>query len=308
MDAAEPPRIVVEGRESCAGPDRVEEFLHDSLGKALAPAHAWTVTMRVVPTGSHGLRVQGEISNELGLPMAARVLSAPAGDCRGLARAVGVWASLVLEQEVVRAKAAPVAASPPAQASAAPASDPMWPAPAEDPKPDPDFGWFQRHEDDRTFELGLAGFLMAGTGVGALAGVSPYAIIEAGNGVFLRPSLAFGESLPALNSPPIVNAALFAARLDACLRLPGLYTKDRGMQLDACGGADVGVVSDETDNIDVPFLAVGPSLDLRGELGSALAASIRGVAGLNLTSEHTGNVFQPLFSGRIELAFSFKVR
>ena len=93
---------------------------------------------------------------------------------------------------------------------------------------------------------------MSGAGAGAMAGAAPYVIIETGRGVFLRPALFFGESLTALNSPPIVHALLLAARVDTCLRLPGLYTQNRGIQLDLCGGADLGVLTDSSDDIMLP--------------------------------------------------------
>ena len=103
MDVAEPPRIVVESHASCANAERAEELLHDALGAARAPGHAWTVTMRVQPAADHALRAAGRNhGRSSGLLVADRVLSVPAGDCQGLARAVGVWASLVLEQELAR--------------------------------------------------------------------------------------------------------------------------------------------------------------------------------------------------------------
>jgi hypothetical protein len=334
VDVAEPPRIVVESRASCASAERDEELLHDALGAARAPGHAWTVTMRVQPTAEHALHAEGEITDGLGLRVAARLLSVPAGDCRGLARAVGVWASLVLEQELARRhsvvggspssigtasnSAAPSIASPgpiPATNAAlstteSQSTDSLWPAPAVLEKRVPEGEWYlhHEHEDKRTLELGVAGFLMSGAGAGAMAGASPYAIIEAGHGVFLRPALALGETITALNSPPITNAMWIAGRFDACLRVPGLYTQNRGIQLDLCGGADFGFLDDSTDNETLPFVSVGPSLDLRGDLGSSLAAAIRAVTGLNVTSETQGPVYQPLWSGRLELAFSWKVQ
>jgi hypothetical protein len=287
--------------------------------------------MRVQPTAEHALHAEGAITDEMGLLVADRLLSVPAGDCRALARAVGVWASLVLEQEVARrrsgiastptavvARTTPPAASPP-PASPTPASpvaasadsqstDVLWPAPAPVEKPPPEDEWYLHHEDTRTLEVGLAGFLMSGAGAGAMAGASPYAIIETGRGVFLRPALFVGQALTAVNSPPVTNALWMAMRIDTCLRLPGLYTKDRGIQLDLCGGTDFGFLADSTDNVTLPFVSVGPSLDLRGELGSSLSASIRGVTGVNVTSETVGPVYQPLWSGRLELAFSWKVK
>jgi hypothetical protein len=310
VDVAEPPRIVVESRASCASTDRAEEFVHDALGNARAPGHAWTVRMRVFPA-PRGIRAEGQIYDDLGLMVAARELSSPTGDCQGVARAVGVWASLVLQQELARAPAAPsvsATVSPTAQAADSQSTDVLWPAPAVVEKAPDERDWFLHHEETRTVEIGVAGFLMSGMGTGAMAGAGPYVIIEAGRGVFLRPSLAFGEALTSLNSPPIVHAMWIGGRFDTCLRLPGLYTKNRGIQLDMCGGTDVGMVSDSTDGIDLPFVSFGPSIDLRGELGSLLSASIRGVAGLNVTSETLGPVYQPLWSGRLELAFSWKVK
>jgi hypothetical protein len=306
VDVAEPPRIVVESRPSCASTERVEEFVHDALGNARAPGHAWTLRMQVF-AAPHGMRAEGQIYDDLGLTVADRELSAPTGDCRGLARAVGVWASLVLEQELARAQAAPAVSRAP-QAADSQSTDSLWPAPAVLEKPPAERDWYLHHDETRTLEIGLAGFLMSGQGTGAIAGAGPYFIVETGHGVFLRPSFSFGEALPPLNSPPIVHAFWLGGRFDTCLRLPGLYTKNRGIQLDLCGGTDVGVVSDSTDGVNLPFVSVGPSLDLRGELGGLLSATIRGVAGINLTSETVGPVYQPLWSGRLELAFSWKVK
>ena len=325
MDVAEPPLIVVESRASCARAERAEELLHDALAAARAPGHAWTVTMRVQPTAEHVLHAEGEITDELGLLVADRALSVPAGDCRGLARAVGVWASMVLEQELGKRRSAiasnaalqvsPAGATGTAGVSAAAwresqSTDVLWPAPAPFQKPPPEGEWYLHHEHDdaRTLEIGVAGFLMSGAGAGAMAGASPYAIIEAGRGVFLRPALFFGQALTAINSPPVLDAIWMAARFDTCLRVPGLYKQNQGIQLDLCGGADFGFLDDNTDDALLPFVSVGPSLDLRGELGSSLSASIRGVTGINVTSETVGPVYQPLWSGRLELALSWKVK
>jgi hypothetical protein len=327
LDAVEPPRIVVESRASCASTERAEDVLHDALGAARAPGHAWTVSMRVQPTADHALHAEGEITDGLGLRVADRLLSVPAGDCRGLARAVGIWASMVLEQEVARRRSvvggSPAAAAAPAAKSAedpktpivsltteSQSGDSLWPAPAPVEKPIPEGEWYLHHEHDekRTLEIGVASFLMTGATNGAMAGGSPYAIIEAGDGVFLRPSAAVGETLTALNSPPIQHAMLIAGRFDACLRVPGLYSQNRGIQLDLCGGTDFGYVNDDTDDKTYAFVSVGPSFDLRGELGSSLSAAIRTVTGFNVTGMAVDPALQPLWSGRLELAFSWKVR
>jgi hypothetical protein len=309
VEVSEPPRIVVENRASCGDSERAEELLREALAPARAPGHAWTVTMRVEATPSRALRAEGQISDGMGFPVADRILSVPAGDCRGLARAVGVWASLVLEQELAH-EHAPVPATPAAVAKPADSQsiDVLWPAPAVDEKPPPEHEWYLHHDDARTLEIGASSFLMAGAGAGAMAGGGLFAIFEAGHGVFLRPSLYLGESLSALNQPPVVHALWTAARFDTCLRLPGFYTQNKGIQLDMCGGADLGLIDDSTDSVTVPFVSVGPSIDLRGELGGLLSAVIRGVAGLNVTSETVGALYEPLWSGRLELAFSWKVK
>ena len=308
MDVAEPPRVVVESRASCADADKAGELLRDALRTAVSPRHAWTVKMNVDPAAAPAapaLRGEGEIIDENGVRVADRILSAPAGDCGGLGRAVGVWASLVLEQEGARDRARPVAT--PRQVADVQSTDVLWPAPEPVQKPPAERDWYLHHDDSRDVELGISGLLMAGAGAGAMAGASPYAIVEAGHGIFLRPALAFAEALPALNTPPVVQALWLAARFDTCLRLPGLYTRNQGMQLDMCGGADVGLLDDVTDDHTIPYVSLGPSIDLRGELGSFLSATIRGVAGVNVTSQTSGDVFQPLWSGRLELAFSWKV-
>jgi hypothetical protein len=64
---------------------------------------------------------------------------------------------------------------------------------------------------------------------------------------------------------------------------------------------------------DMPYLAVGPSLDLRGELGGRLAALLRVVAALDTLRgsyvDNSGATEQaPLVSARLEAAFSWDVR
>jgi hypothetical protein len=311
VNVAEPPRIVVESRASCAESEHAEEVIHTYLGSALAPGHAWTVVMRVAPTpaSGHGLRAEGEIYDDLGLEVASRVLSVSSADCAGLARGVGVWASLVLQQEIDRAHK-PRPAAPSAQAADSASSDPLWPAPAEPEKAPPERDWFLHHDEGRTLELGVAGFLMTSVGAGPMAGAGPYAIIESGKGVFLRPAIAVGETVTTLNSPPYFDALWVAGRFDTCLRLPGLYTKNHGIQLDLCGGSEVGVIANNTTGSRSPFVSLGPSLDLRGELGGVVAASIRAIGGLTLTSSALGldSLDQPAGSARLEFAFSWKVK
>jgi hypothetical protein len=385
LDAAEPPRIVFESPDTCRESDRAEELLRRTLTPALAPAHGWVVTMRVDRVGSRSLRAQGEITDATGAPVAHRSItgSTAGGDCGGLAKAVGVWAQLVLDAELRRANAAAMAkpdaaavvgpgagsgagsgahagagaggrtgAGARSGAGADPGADPgggasvgvgvgvgvgdgtgtgagtgvvsagdagvetpgAWPAPAPLEKPSPEHDWYLHHEEARTLELGAGVFLMTGTGGGALAGPTAFVVVEAGHGIFLRPALAFGQSLTSLPPSDIHNSMWAATRFDACLRLPGLYTRHHGMQLDLCGGTDLGFTTVASDaQTTLPYLDLGPSIDLRGELGSRLSAVLRLVAGVNLLQpsfkDLSGNAEQvPLATGRLELAFSWDLR
>src|SRR5215467_4408302 len=101
---AEPPRIVFEAPAPCGDASRAEALLRKALAPAKAPG-AWTVSMRVEQGDGRALRAEGEIADENGAPVAHRALMETTTECSGLARAVGVWASLVLDAEVQRGPA-----------------------------------------------------------------------------------------------------------------------------------------------------------------------------------------------------------
>jgi hypothetical protein len=367
VDAAEPPRIVFESLASCRASDGAADVLKRSLAPTRAPGPGWTVSMHVTRVGASSLRAEGEILRDQGIFVARRTITGATTDCGALARAVGVWAALVLDAELQRAgtppsvtHAARTAASPapvgsvdpssPAKAdpSEAPqahalrageARDPARPEssepaglrgaasegaaswlapPGAEPAP-PEQPLFPRHDETRhdetrALELGAGMFLMTGTGGGAVAGPTAFAVIEAAHGLFLRPALAFGESLSSV-PPSDVNASTWLdARFDTCLRLPGLYSRHHGMQLDVCGGTDLGTTTIETGTgTRLPYWNVGPSLDMRGELGSSLSAVLRVVAGVNVLRDSFVDLSgareaPPLAAARLELAFSWDVR
>jgi len=233
-----------------------------------------------------------------------------------------VWASLVLDQEMTRAAEK---AESEERAKAAPiAPAPLWPAPAPAEKPSPEADLFLQHsEDKRIIELGVSTWLMGGTGGGTIAGPSIYAIVEVGDGWFLRPQISVGRTIKELESQSDVYATWGATRFDACKRLPGNYLDRRGMQLDLCGGADLGFLhfdnpsdlpgAEPSGGRTLPFLAVGPSLALRGELGSDLSVTLRGVAEINLIRdsfllEEGLSVNPSIFVGRGEVGLSWRLR
>jgi hypothetical protein len=326
---AEPPRIVFETPSPCRDADRAEKLLRDALSGSRAPGASWQVTMRVERDAQKHLKATAQIADGDGVAVADRSLDGEGADCAGLAKAVGVWAGLVLDSRLQVAASlqpppsaastsdAPATTAPPSTAVAP--STPVaegWPPPAQPEPKTPEHDWYLHHDpgQGRTFELGAGTFLMTGTGGGALAGPTIFAVIESGRGIFLRPALAFGASLTSL-PPQDINSSMWgAARMDACLRLPGLYTRHRGMQLDLCGGSDVGVttMTINTGTTTLPYWDLGPSIDLRGELASNFSAVLRMVAGIEVLREqfqdNHGTEQIPLVGGRIELALSWDIQ
>jgi hypothetical protein len=164
-------------------------------------------------------------------------------------------------------------------------------------------------------EIGAGPFLMVGGAAGGYAGITPFLVDEIAEGVFLRPSLAVGQSL-AVN----LTSIWAAARLDTCARLPGRYASRNGIQLDLCGGPDVGFSYVASGTLPgspaaaktMPYVSLGPSLDLHGEVGN-FAVSLRGVLGINVAREGFVDVTgaqmdAPPVSWRLELDFSWALR
>lgn len=344
--AAEPPRIVFDGSESCPDAEHVQALLRETLSAARAPGRGWSVSMHVDGTTPHAVRAEGDIANDLGASVAHRVLAGSVGDCDGMARAVGVWASLVLEQALARARAAaspdvgsPAGATPagvvgavsPA-VSATPVTRPAAQAdagvpwvPPVNPKIGPDAPLPTDAPAERTYEIGLSTFLMTGNGSNAVLGASPYAFLEAARGFFLRPALSVGQSLVPMGDASNANARWLGTRVDACARLPGNYMKNSALQLDLCGGAEGGLTYFQAapegyastgapaQGTVLPVFSLGPSLDLQGDLGSGWAVALRGIGGVNVVrSQFTDTSHSPvnpsLFTGNIELALSWRLR
>jgi hypothetical protein len=307
VNAAEPPHIIVEGPERCADAASVGDLLRQALAHAKAPGPAWVVTMHIahLQGSAHGLSAQGDITDGVGVNVAHRFLWASSPHCGALARALGVWASLVLDAELTRASTlrsrsgeagdapSPSAASSPPPPVPGPAAPPIeavdGPAPEHDTAP--------MREDRAGVEMGIAGFVMAETAGRSFAGVSPYVVVDAGHGVFLRPAVAVGNSVP----QPGPDAQWVAGRFDACGRYRGLYANGHGLEFTFCGGSEGGFM--HTNGVasgwgGVGYAAVGPSVDLRGELAENVAATLRGVGGADIVPAG--------WSARFELALSWR--
>jgi hypothetical protein len=166
--------------------------------------------------------------------------------------------------------------------------------------------------DPRALELGAAAFLLSGGGTGSYAGVSPFVVAELGESILLRPSVAFGQSLV-----PDRRSSWAAARFDTCVRIAGLYTTGSGIQLDLCAGLGAGLSYVASGTLagapsagqTLPYVELGPSVDLRAEVGAA-AVTLRVAAGADIAragyTDVTGaRVDAPSWPVRLELGFSW---
>jgi hypothetical protein len=259
------------------------------------------------------LRATGEITDRVGAAVAHRTIERPGGECAGLARAIGVWASLVLDEEVQRAvESAPV---PPPAREPPPPPEPGWPEPALPPdRPPPESQLFLAHaKGERDLEVGATSLLMAATTGGVFAGGAVFAVVEVGAGWFLRPSLEMGRTVTSISASGAF-ATLGASRFDACKRIPGNYLEQRGMQLDLCAGPELGFVEVDATGPGAPpgtllLAAFGPSIDFRGELGSALSVLIRGVAEVSVPeTTANGQVSETPYIARAEVGLSWRFR
>jgi hypothetical protein len=344
MDAAEPPRVVVESTPECADRDRADEMLRQAL--AQARAKGWVVTVRIQPATLPAVSAEGQITDGTGAQRAHQILPGDAAHCAELASAIGTWASGVL-QAAQPAQATPpdppadveggtlqplpaplpqaAPPGPPAPLPAGPAAPPaasLGPSTqaerASQPRVFVPPGALLREQPDARgnesapLELGVGTFLMTGGGAGGYLGVAPFLIDDVGHAVFLRPSIAVGTSV-ATN----ITSTLAAARLDTCLRLPGRYAVRGGLQLDVCGGADAGfsyiasgvAPGTPATGQTLPFVDLGPSVDLRAEAGR-VAVTLRAAGAVNVAREGfddvTGTrVDAPMWSWRLELDFSW---
>jgi hypothetical protein len=347
VDVAEPPRIVLESPEACADAPRLEGLLRGALARARAPGDAWSVDVKIERTDdAHELRARAGITDASGVQVARRVLSNHAADCEGLARAVGVWASLVFEAQLAREHSArDDAAEPDAQRDGPPeagggagsgknsatrdsddepgagagttarssgktaggtptATKPdirvAGPTPEDPLAPESDGA----SANDRlsTLEVGSGAFVMA-LGSAALGGLSMHAALGRAPGPFLRPAIFVGETwTPSWmsDSKTYLNSTWTAARVDGCLRLPLSSEPRQGFQLDPCVGTEVG--SRQAGGTSTTGVSFGPAIDVRKELGSGIAATLRGVGGIDVAGSEP-RVTDRL-SARLELALS----
>lgn len=270
--------------------------------------------------------VEAVIVDDAGNVVAQRTLTdRSAKVCLPLARAVGAWASLVLDSELARAKDDDGSQPTPAVApSGAPASSATSTAvETRAPRQDRDTGAGTDGEPTprRSIELGTMGYLHNGlTYTGGFGGVSPFVTIEVAPSWVLRMALALGRSTGPILISESQTATLshVGGRADFCRRIPGNYIERRGIEADMCWGVEGGMVtSDPTGTAsaaaeaaggDAARLGLGPSATLRGELGAGIALEVRGLLGANLlTKPIRDEAAAPLVFAAAELGVSVRL-
>ncbi|GEM_PF-2931750 len=306
------PAVVIEAEDACAGSPKAEGWVRESMRGSVAPRGVWTVRVSS-PSPSH---VLGVLEDEQGRPVAHRdlYLKNP-HECEGTMHAVGVWASLVLDTEIDRAKQRErereVAAKEDAdklvarRAADADSSSVAALQKRDGSSEDADAGAPNKKLPSR-IEIGASTDLVSGLGgpTATYLGVSAYVFVEAGFGLFLRPSASYAHSL---GDMPINWGS---GRLDFCARVPGNYQDRKGLQLDVCFGPEAGAMSlkgSTGDNRVRPLFGFGPTMSLRGDLVSAFGVVVRVATAYNIVHGEELDPIAPV-SVRGEVGVSWGVR
>lgn len=301
------PAIVIEAHDACADSVKADGWVRESMRGSMSPRGIWTVRVSSVSP----LHVIGVLEDEHNLAVAHRDMYLKSShECEGTMHAVGVWASLVLDTEVGRSHEREAEALRVASQSTQDTANTSNNVPAvTDTKSavvteDADGGVPRKHVS--RIEIGASSMLASG--VGGLSptyvGASAFVFVEAGFGLFLRPSVTYGHSLGDLS----VNWG--SSRFDLCGRVPGNYIDRRGLQLDVCFGPEAGIMSlrgsDQQSRIR-PLFGFGPTISLRGELASDLAVEVRGASAYNIVHGEELDPIAPL-SLRAEVGLSWGLR
>ena len=334
--------VVLESQADCADLERARTALSEALAAARAPAHGgarlrgsratspaaepsrahWTMTMTVAPAPASGAArpsasksAEAVIVDDAGTIVAQRTLSdRNLRSCLPLARAVGAWATLVLDAEMVRAKDDDGTLTTPAIED-----DPATDGEAKrslrvvHTHPDLDSTALGESGDrapsaKRSLEVGAMVYVRDGVlATGGMAGVSPFVAIELANAWVIRPSGAFGRS-----TAGAVGMSHVGGRADLCRRIPGNYTERRGIEADLCAGFEAGILTSQATEASrgdsVARAGFGPAATLRGELAGGVALEVRGLVGANfIQSALLGQGAPPLVFAAAELGVSMRL-
>jgi hypothetical protein len=304
--------VVIQVDADCLDRARAEADLAAALAGARGPrrsaeaASRWRLDVKVAAAAPGVTSAEASIRDDTGRVVAERTVNGrTTKSCVALARAVGAWAQIVLDDELAgahesyRAEGPPGAGPPWVMPAGPPASDGKSPTPRPAPE-GPSRG--------APFEVGTTLFLRNGVAsTGGIFGASPFVTIGVSRAFVVRPSLLVGTSTSRVppDSSRSANLTALGGRLDFCRRMPGNYIDRRGIELDACAGADVAYVA--SDLRSAVRASVGPSAILRGELGANFGLEIRGMLGANLARAGLG-ADAPFFVAAAELGGSVRFR
>jgi hypothetical protein len=309
-----PPAVVVDAHDVCSNLEQAQDSLKAALGSSVAPESGWRLRVFDERQGTH-IVVTANLDDAQGNAIAHRVIETTASDrCDGVISALGIWAGLVLDAEVAKAKARPkvLVASNASTAAGANANNSATASNATSdaarlPEISPDATLPQQHK--RVVEIGGSASLQNSPLTlydAALVGGDVFALVEIVHSFFLRPS--FGGAASIGGGP----AAYFDGRIDACLRVPGNYVEHRGLLLDMCAGTELAglyhqpasVGGAPAPSITDTIFAISPTIGLRGDLASDLSIEVRGLANFNVA--HTGDTTE-LLSVRAEVGLTWRV-
>lgn len=306
--------VVVETTSACPDRARAHAALADALASARAPkrggqANTWMVRLGVEDEAKTK-KATARIIDDHGNTVAERSVTDRAA-CAPLARALGAWAALVLDDELARARdAADVPPSPAPRAREAKSLAPVtldetdWRTPD-----DPDYVAPQTGRP-WTLELGMMGYVRNGLASSTgFSGGSIFLAIEVKPGWFVRPSMFYGASaMPvALDTADRAPAIHAGGRGDFCRRIPGNYIERRGLELDVCLGADFGGVKARKDSAG--RASIGPAAAFRGEIGTNANLELRVVSGYNVVRDSISSEERlPILFAQAEVGVSWRFR
>ena len=166
-----------------------------------------------------------------------------------------------------------------------------------------------RSSQSHVVDLGVATFLKSGIADAGVTGVAPFVAVGLGPDVFLRVAGAVGQQ-PASDR----HLTWLTGRLAACAATAGNYAVGSGLRLDLCGGASVGATIVASTSAGpaqtLPYADVGPSVDLRAELGPSAALLLGVGAGVEVArgsfvDAAGASVEPPLLTLDVEVALSW---
>ena len=168
------------------------------------------------------------------------------------------------------------------------------------------------HGQAHAVDVGIASFFRSGVASGGVVGLSPFVTDELrAGGVPAGWRLPSG-SLPNAGCPhDVVVRRPASARAQGAL---GNYAPGSGIRLDLCGGASVGAsfigTSAASPAQSVPLIDLGPSVDLRAEIGPHAALLLRGAFGIAIARDQfvdqTGATYEvPLANVDLQVALSW---